>query len=53
LGAEFLAKPIDLEDLEGMVNRLLAGDQPEASAEEAGSESASPSPPDTPPGDTI
>jgi CheY-like chemotaxis protein len=52
LGADFLPKPIDLDDLEGMVKHLLAEGRPEASAEDTVSDSTSPPSPDIPPGDT-
>jgi len=53
LGAEFLPKPIDLKDLESAVKYLLSGAQPEASAESPPAGTASPPPPDRPPGDAL
>ena len=51
LGAEFLPKPIDIQDLESAVKYLLPGAQPEASVESPPQEATSPPPPDRPPGD--
>ncbi len=52
LGAEFLPKPIDLDDLESAVKYLLPGVQPGTSVESPSPETASPPPSSRPPGDT-
>lgn len=61
LGAEFLPKPIELEDLAGAVKYLLAGAQPaaqptpptETSVETPPAETASTPPPNRPPDDSV